>query len=75
MLPELKASDILFHPQKIKEIQGKYVVIAHEGTSMETFRTLDDALTLMVGLGWRQIDVAVTRSESVILAFILMEKV
>jgi len=75
MLPELKASEILLHPQLLEQITGGYLVLLHESSGQDSTKTMDEVITMLTALGWRRIDLAVTRTQSVVMIFALMEKV
>ena len=75
MLPELKASELLLHPQLVKQIQDTFLVLVHESSGEDSAKTLDDAVAMLIGFGWRRIDLAVTKSQSVLTVFALMERV
>jgi len=75
MLPELKASELLLHPQLVEQIQDTYLVLVHESSIGDSAKTLDDAVAMLVASGWRRIDLAVTKSQSVLAIFALMERI
>jgi hypothetical protein len=75
MLPELRASEVLLHPDLLEQISGGYLVLVHESSEQSSTKTMDDAITMVTAFGWRRIDLAVTRSQSVVMIFVLMEKV
>jgi len=75
MLPELKASELLLHPQLVEQIQDIYLVLLHESSGQDSAKTLDDAVAMLTASGWRRIDLAVTKSQSVLTIFALMERV
>ncbi len=75
MLPELKASELLLRPELVENIQDTYIVLVHESSLGESAKTLDDAEAMLKASGWRRIDLAVTRSQSIVTIFALMEKV
>ncbi len=75
MLPELKVSELLLHPQLVEQIQDTYLVLVHESSGEDSAKTLDDAVAMLTASGWRRIDLAVTKSQSVLTIFALMERV
>jgi len=74
MFPELRASEVLLHPQLLEQIAGEYLVLMHESSGQDSARTMDDAVTMLTASGWRRVDLAVTRSQSVVMVFVLMKK-
>ena len=75
MLPELKASELLLRPQLVEQIQNTHLVLIHESSGEDSAKTLDDAVAMLTASGWRRIDLAVTKSQSVLTIFALMERV
>lgn len=74
MFPELRASEVLLHPQLLEQIAGRYLVLVHESSGQGSTKTMDDAVALLTAFGWHRVDLAVTRSQSIVMVFVLMAK-
>lgn len=75
MFEEITVLDVLSNSEKIDGLKSKYIIVFDEAEDSKGFQAMDDAINLMVGKGWKCIDVIFLRGETKMMAHALMERV